>query len=215
MILNKASIAKKINKVYCAVARLRLKNHDFTIISNDCWGGGVYEDLRRKYTTPTVGLFFYAPCYIDFLENFNQLIGLDLVFVNMSKYKEANDYRVQNNLHYPIAKLKEVEIHFLHYSSNEEACNNWNRRKSRINFNNLFFKFHDNNLCTPELIERFERLPLSEKNKVMFTAKKLINIKSAVFLRKYKGKLFIGDVYSNPWAYRRDFDVVKWLNRGL
>jgi len=203
------------NKIYCAVLRKRLKNHDFTIISNDCWGGGVYEDLQLQYTTPTVGLFFHAPCYIDFLENFNQLIQLELFFVKESKYKEANDYRVQKNHYYPIAKLKEVEIHFLHYDSEEEAISNWNRRKARINFKNLYFKFSDSNLCTPELINRFDRLPLSENSKVVFTAKKLNNIKSAVFLRKYKRELFIGDIYSNRWAYRKDFNVVKWLNNGL
>jgi len=203
------------NKIYCAVARKRLKNHDFTIISNDCWGGGVYEDLRLQYKTPTVGLFFYAPCYIDFLENFNHLIQLDLFFVKESKYKEANDNRVQKKHLYPIAKLKEVEIHFLHYDSEDEAISNWNRRKARINFNNLYFKFSDSNLCTTELINRFDRLPLSENNKVMFTAKKLNSINSAVFLRKYKRKSFIGDIYSNRWAYRKDFDVVKWLNKGL
>jgi uncharacterized protein (DUF1919 family) len=46
------------DKLYCKVARIRLKNQDFTIISNDCWGGGVYEDLQLQYTTPMVGLFF-------------------------------------------------------------------------------------------------------------------------------------------------------------
>jgi uncharacterized protein (DUF1919 family) len=215
MILSAISIKEVLNKVYCAVARRRLKNHDFTIISDDCWGGGVYEDLQLQYITPTVGLFFYAPCYIDFLENFNQLIQLELFFVNESKYKEANDCRFQKNHHYPIAKLKEVEIHFLHYDSEEEANSNWTRRKSRINFSNLYFKFSDRNLCTPEIINRFDRLPISEDNKVMFTAKKLNSIKSAVFLRKYIEKSFIGDIYNNRWAYRRNFDVAKWLNKGM
>ncbi|WP_347052934.1 DUF1919 domain-containing protein [Flavobacterium olei] len=203
-----------LDKIYCVVARTRLKNHNFTIISNDCWGGGVYEDLQLQYTTPIVGLFFHAPCYIDFLENFNHLIHLQLLFKDESKYKEANDYRFQNNHYYPIAKLKEVEVHFLHYESVQEAISNWNRRKARINYNNLFFKFSDSNLCTPELIERFDKLPVPENNKVMFAAKKMNTVKSVVFLRHYKRKLSIGDIYNNRWAYRKNFDVVKWLNKG-
>lgn len=207
-------IVRLLDKIYCVVARTRLKNHNFTIISNDCWGGGVYEDLQLQYKTPIVGLFFYAPCYIDFLENFNHLIHLQLLFIDESKYKEANDYRFENNHYYPIAKLKEVEVHFLHYKSVQEALSNWNRRKARINYNNLFFKFSDSSLCTHELIERFDKLPVSENNKVMFAAKKMNTVKSVVFLRQYKRKISIGDIYNNRWAYRKNFDVVKWLNKG-
>ncbi|MBV5343054.1 DUF1919 domain-containing protein, partial [bacterium] len=63
----KDSTLNKLNDVYCRRLRKQNKNLDFTIISNNCWGGGIYEDLNLKYNSPTVGLFFYAPCYIEFL----------------------------------------------------------------------------------------------------------------------------------------------------
>lgn len=205
-------INKKIDKLYCFIARLRLKDLEFTIISNDCWGGGVYEDLHLPYTTPTVGLFFYAPCYIEFLNCFDKLIEMDLCFVKLSKYPEANNYRLNNKLYYPIGKLEDIEIHFLHYHSEKEATEKWNRRRNRINNNKLYFKFSDRDLCTDKLAEQFDKLPL--KNKVFFSSNKKSNIQSLVFLNKYSGKDFIGDIYSDRWAYRKDFDVVKWLNKG-
>ena len=38
----------------------KLKNRDFTIISNNCWGGTVYEAHNLQKQSPTVGLFYRA-----------------------------------------------------------------------------------------------------------------------------------------------------------
>ena len=51
-------IEKIREDLYCRSLRKKVKNKNFTIISNNCWAGGVYEDLRMEYNTPTVGLFF-------------------------------------------------------------------------------------------------------------------------------------------------------------
>lgn len=207
------TLKKAYEKFYLYNLKFRLKNKDFSIISNDCWGGGVYEDLNLPYKTPTVGLFFYAPCYIEFLENFNELIDIDLQFVSNSKYKEANEFRKKNKDYYPIGKINDIEIHFLHYKTEVEAFEKWNRRRARINKNNLFFKFSDRDLCTPELINRFDNL--SNIPKVFFTAIEKHGVQSGIFLKKYAGLSFIGDIYSDRWAYRKDFDVINWLNNGL
>ena len=205
-------INKKIDRLYCFVARLRLKNHNFTIISNDCWGGGVYEDLHLPYTTPTVAVGFYGTCYLEFLENFNEVLNGDLFFVTESKYPEINDRRIKNQNFYPIGLIGTIELHFEHNKTKEEALEKWNRRKARINFDNIFIKYSDRNNCTLDLMKRFDKLPF--KNKVLFSSKKIKGIKSVVFLNHYKNQPFIGDIYSDRWAYRKDFDVVKWLNKG-
>lgn len=41
----------------------RLTNSDFTIISNNCWGGMVYEAHNLPKESPTVGLSFMADDY--------------------------------------------------------------------------------------------------------------------------------------------------------
>ena len=45
---------------YLKLMRFRLKKKNFSIISNDCWGGSVYLDLGIPYTSPTVNLFIYS-----------------------------------------------------------------------------------------------------------------------------------------------------------
>jgi len=166
---------------------LRLKNHNknFTIISNDCWGGGVYEDLNLPYLTPTIGLFFYAECYIEFIHNLKYYLSQDLKFQSHSKYEI-------DHIDYPIGYIDDIEIHFLHFDSEKHAAEKWNARKLRVNYENIYFKFSDRNLCTDELAAKFDKLETD--NKVYFCAKKAPAIKSSVWLQSYKKFDFIGKI---------------------
>ena len=41
----------------------------FTIISNNCWAGLVYQHFGLPYNTPTAGLFFFAQDYLEDFED--------------------------------------------------------------------------------------------------------------------------------------------------
>ena len=45
----------------------------------------------------------------------------------------------------PIGKIKDVEIIFSHASDADEAVNAWNRRRQRINWDNLVYIMEDSN----------------------------------------------------------------------
>ncbi|MDQ2719739.1 MAG: DUF1919 domain-containing protein [Bacteroidota bacterium] len=193
---------------YKAKIRKQLNNHDFTIISNNCWGGRIYEDLGLPYTTPTVGLFFFTPCYIQFIQNLKRNLESEVKFIEYSKYPLGNDLRKSNP--YPIGLLNnEIEIHFMHYETKEKALEKWVRRKERINYKNLFFSLTDNDLCTLKEIEVFDKLPFK---KVFFSAKDITGVNSLVWLKQFESQGKVGDLYSCPWLYRKYFNVVKWLN---
>jgi uncharacterized protein (DUF1919 family) len=189
--------------------RKNLKNLDFTIISNNCWGGGVYEQLGLSYTTPTVGLFFFTPCYIKFISNLQANLAYELKFIDHSKYNKANQLRLENK--YPIGLINnEIEIHFLHYKTQSEAFDKWTRRKERVNFKNLFFSFTDNESYTIEELKTFDELPY---RKVFFSSKNIAGIDSLVWLKKFNDQGKIGDIYTYPDNYRKYFNVLKWLNK--
>lgn len=152
--------------------------------------------------SPTVGLYLNAPCYIKFISNLRYYIDLDLKFTQISRYNGRCEY--------PIGLLDDIEIHFLHYKSEKEAYEKWNRRKQRINYDNLFIKFCDNDYCTEEHVIAFSKL--NYKKKVMFTAKKYKLNKSIVYLPLAKNEERVGDLYNNRWRYRLYFNVLKWLN---
>lgn len=56
-------------KKFSALRKKQINKDRFTIISNNCWGGEVYESYNLIKQSPTVGLFFMASDYIKFIYN--------------------------------------------------------------------------------------------------------------------------------------------------
>lgn len=153
----------------------QLKYTDFTIISNNCWGGMIYESYNLPKESPTVGMFFMASDYIRFLQHLKEYITEgELLFINPqdSSWKDevSGDKRFGS---YPVGVLKldemdpGVEIFFLHYKDQQQAREKWQRRCSRVNWNKLIIKLNDQNGCTEEDVKNFADLPY--KNKLFFT----------------------------------------------
>jgi len=185
----------------------RTKSNDFTIISNDCWGAEVYRYLGLQYNSPFVGLFIMAPCYIKLLQNFEENIHATLSFIDKSKYELNNKTRAKKNNKYPIGLINgDIEIHFLHYSSENEALDNWTRRIERINFNRLFIKFDcGKDLCSYEHIKAFENLPF--QNKLCLSPQIYPEFKSNIFIKNWESdgaKMFLKTL--------KVFDVIGWIN---
>lgn len=193
-------MAKNIYPIIRKDDRERLVNKDFTIISDNCWGGQIYQELNIPYNTPFVGLFIFSPDYIKLLENLEYYLNLELRFVKNSKY---------GNFKYPIGILDDVEIHFLHYFSEEEAKEKWERRAKRINWSNILVKMNDADLCDLSLIKRYDSL---DYYKVFFSAKKIDNIKSLVYLEDLEKYGYVKNG-KDMKVYRKYFDVVEWINK--
>lgn len=140
-----------------------IKNHDFTIISNNCWGGYVYRRFGMPYLTPTVGLYFYADDFVKMCTNLRRYMDTPLEFISYteSKYKVDMERKGQQNV--PIARLDDIEVIFLHYKSREEAKEKWEKRAKRINYDNLIFKFSKMNLCSMEALAAFDVLECDKK----------------------------------------------------
>ena len=157
------------NFIFAPFRKKRLNNRDFTIISNNCWGGHVYEYFGLPKLSPTVGCYFFADDYLKFVEYFDYYINQPLGFISLndSKYKKEIINNGKDNLKASIGILKDIEIVFLHYKTKEIALEKWNRRIKRINQNNLIFKFSQQNLCNDEHIIKFEKLKLNGKKFVL------------------------------------------------
>jgi uncharacterized protein (DUF1919 family) len=193
--------------------RKKVIRKDFTIISSNCWGSKIYQDMGIQYRTPFVGCFVYAPCYIRLLKNLNEYLFSDLSFVKESKYPISNALRKEYGNFYPIGVLKnDVEIHFIYSSNEKEAESKWNRRINRVNMENLFISFTDRDLCTESILEEFDNLPYPQK--VVFTAKNYPHIKSSVWIRECRNDPFVPDLFTNAYLFKKYFDVTDWLNGG-
>lgn len=183
----------------------KIRNKNLTIISNNCWGGVFYRNSNLEYLSPTIGMFFISKEYIKFINNLKHYIDSELTFIDLeeSKYK---DYLKKIQYTSIIGKIDDIEIYFLHYKSKEEALEKWNRRKKRINYNNIVYKFNDQNLCTYEDLKQFEKF--NAKNKICFTAKKYKEF-NTIQLKKYqKYEYVLDDIKS----YKKYINIYDYFN---
>lgn len=153
--------------------RKKLRFTDFSIISNNCWAGtAVYQPFGLKYNTPTVGLFIMDEDYIQMLERLDYYMKQTPQFISPeeSKYYDKISEGGKKAVTYPIATIGgDVELHFLHYHSKEEALTKWKRRVERINYDRLLIKMslRDSGYDIEEMQKRFTSLPF--RNKICFS----------------------------------------------
>ena len=159
--------------------KLSIRKKDFSVISNNCWGGRVYQYLDMPYLSPTAGLYFFAPDYIKFVSDLHKYLNLPLVFIRAEESAYYEELKKRNQTDKPIGKLDDVEIVFLHYKTKEEAEEKWNRRKERVNFDHIILKFSRMNLCTDKEIQAFDQLDF--ENKFVLNNRKPLQFKSEVF----------------------------------
>jgi uncharacterized protein (DUF1919 family) len=134
---------------------------NYCIITNNCYGFQYYKKKNIRYNTPFIGLFLFSPCYIKLLENFEYYMNLIPIKKDDSIYGEFN---------YPICKLDDIEIHFLHYNNHEIAIQKWEERKKRmLNIEDCVIKLCDRDLFNQNISERF--INLKYKHKKLFVTK--------------------------------------------
>ena len=92
-----------------------------------------------------------------------------------------------------------MEIHFLHYHTEEEAASKWYRRASRVNFDNLLVVGMEQNLCSEQDIKEFDTLPF--KNKIIFTTHDYKDLKSNCFIKEFAGMESVQDPYRKADVY--------------
>lgn len=191
-----------------------LKNKNFVIISDNCWGGSLYQWLKREYNTPFVGLWMYADCYIKLLSNFKYYMGKELSFTKKSIY-------LNSDVKYPIGKIEDIEIHFLHYKNEDDAKTKWNKRTARMleetNLNNYFFKMCDGGNANRDTFKQFHTLPF--KNKISFSVQnyKDLNIKNHYYIKE-RDKKVKNSIPNGVKLFKLTFlyvDVFKWIKNNV
>lgn len=155
-----------VKKYNCKTIRSR----NFSIISNNCWGGYVYKYFNMQFLTPTIGLYLFPDDYLKFISRLKYYLSLELVFISADESKFKDELYNRNHIQVPIGVLDDIEIIFLHYKTEYEAEEKWNRRKTRINWDNLYFKFSKMNGCTENHMEIFSKMPY--KNKILLSNRK-------------------------------------------
>jgi len=163
---------RRLRKTVSPFRRMGLHNKTFSLISNNCWGGIVYDKFGLQYRTPTIGLLLGPSDYIKFVTHLSYYLSFDAVVDHSEDGKEVRNGN-DNNLFY--GKFGDIRLYFVHYRSAEDAVVKWKRRRKRVDLgnNNIFVELSDISVAgeqlTDEEIGNFARLPYQ---KVFFTANK-------------------------------------------
>ncbi len=182
----------------------RIKNKDISLITFNCIGGILYNEMSLRFNSPTINMFFSAPDFIKFCTNLKYYMEKELI----------EDTTADSS--YPVAKIDDIKIFGLHYKSFDELKTKWDERKQRINWDNIFIigGYRDN--CTPQLVEEFGKIPFD--NKIMLIPK---GIKKYPYTRTVKSLLWgkqelaPADAMKNCFGkryYDTAIDFVDWFN---
>lgn len=166
-----------------------LIENPITILSDDCWGGYVYHRLCLPFTSPLVNIYWDRTEYARFIQNPLFYLETELIME-----REGN---LKKGIH-PIGRLgtknDHVSLELVHSACFDEAKEQWERRKKRINPDNLFVKMGFSSNISDEKRDKY----LEAFNKV--------NLKKVLFY--YSDSLKIPDMmYTNRFFWKETTDL--------
>jgi uncharacterized protein (DUF1919 family) len=204
-----------MNNILCYLRRFlryfyrkKLKNRNFSLITNNCIGGIISHDMHLRFLSPTINLYIENEEFILFCTYLREYLSLDIErCTSLSKP-------------FPVGVLHgkhgDVHIYFMHFDSFENAVLKWNERKTRIDFDNLFILMEAQQ-CDDSILEKFNDIPYAHK--VMLTSGKRDIANSFSFDEKfYSNNYWPGKLLEYPTIglhrYMDKFDYVRWFNSG-
>lgn len=160
-----------LTKIY---RRIGLKNKDFTIISNNCTVGYIYQYFGLPYRTPTEGIGLSIDDYLKLIQKPKHYFTYPLKFINP---QNTERYKSGEHFVYPVAKIDDITVYFRHYPTKNEAEEKWCRRSARINYDNLFFLLTESETMRDEHVDQFlEVLSQTKIPGIIITSKSISGI---------------------------------------
>lgn len=176
----------------------KLKDTNFTLITNNCSGGLIYNRLGLKFLSPTINLWFTDEDYLTFIYNLKE-------FVEQGELTEIE----QTEYPYPVGKLTapcgEIKIYFMHYKTYEQAKEKWYDRRERIVWDKLYFIYELKPTSTKEQVEKFNNF--NQPNKLIYSMK--IDAESPYLIKIDSKQNYFHGLSFN---YKSKFSAKRWLD---
>ncbi|MBR5913255.1 MAG: DUF1919 domain-containing protein [Selenomonadaceae bacterium] len=131
----------------------QLQLSKLSIFTINCFGGVISNTLGLPFRSPFVNMFLKEKEYIKFLRS-------PRVYMEENVTYSREALEPHSKVYYPVGCLGNVELHFNHYKTFEEAVAKWNERKQRINWYNLFVMAYTE---SQEIATQFDELPYGKK----------------------------------------------------
>ena len=203
MLSFRALCTKPINNLFNLYLRLRNKR-TFSILCSNCIGGIIYNRLGLKFESPTINLWIPYKDFYRLCERPKYYFDKRLLFID------------DNSVDYPVAMLDDIRINFNHSKTREEAANDWNRRKERLDINNLYIITYERMDITREDLIKLSKVKC--KKLIVLTEKRdNIDLPFMKYIKRdAKGRpdaqVFLDKNIFGIRTFERKWDFVKWLN---
>lgn len=134
-----------------------------SIIANNCHGGLISKSYGMPFYSPTVNLQVLPEEFPKFCANLKHYMDAELV-----EYKELSDAHKTYCEHmfgytpmeYPMGLVDDVLIVFQHSDDFGTAKDEWDRRKERVDYSQVYYLFHANNIKYMDAVKEFLALDL-------------------------------------------------------
>ena len=199
-------IFKKIDRFISLQAQKKLHNDQFTILCSNCIGGVIYHRLGKQFLSPTVNMFIKEPDFVEFCLHLDYYLSQELRFLD-------------SELPHPVGvlsgdgdRIPDITLYFNHDVYPETAKANWDRRKKRINRNNLYIILYNLSGVTETQLRTLEGVPC--KNKVVLTAEPLPDIPWSFYIRSHKpdDNYLEKDIFGVRY-FEKKFNYIEFLNQ--
>lgn len=200
-------VFKTIDNIFTNIIRKRISNTNFTILSSNCIGGCIYHRLGHKFLSPTINLFFDNDEFITFCLYIKEYIKEDIYFDR----KTHSNFPVGRigGIHARNKSLPEIKINFVHYDSNAEAEEAWNRRKDRINLENLYIILFNTGI-TDERLHLLDDYPCN--NLAIIDWRKQSDLKNSIYIKPNRSSNYLKrDIFGIRY-YEQKWDFVSFIN---
>ena len=147
---------------------IEIKNNGVSLITEACYGGYIYNQLGLKFTSPFINTRIEQNDYLRLLKK------LDYYLEQEIKPRGDIDFEVSSDIApcgyynsiswgksgYFIFDLEDIPLHAIHAVDEQKYLDEWERRKARINKNNLFVMMI---IDSDVNAESFSQLPFENK----------------------------------------------------
>lgn len=203
-----SGLFKLIDRMVSRHFRRKLKNDNFTILCSNCVGGTLYHRLGKEFLSPTINLFMTNPDFAEFCLHLDWYLTQKICFIDTDKPYPVGELRGDG------AEIPTITIHFNHDSVNEEAEAKWERRKVRINRDNMYIMLYNTDGITLEQLRQLEQVKC--RNRVVLTSTPMPEIAWSYYIKpnmRYKFPYaYLGKDVFGVRHIEKKFDYVGFLN---
>lgn len=138
-----------------------------TIITEACYGGYIYNQLGMRFYSPFINTRIFEREYIKIINNLEYYLNIDIrekrniqSTDEMQVIISEKEISWGEKMGYPILELGDINLHAIHAKKVETYMEEWDRRKHRINWENIWVLMIIEN---DEMAEKFKAITHSKK----------------------------------------------------